>query len=93
MATAVCETSGCETTVCETDVQLFIGYFEEPEPGVPDGCTGWYHTGGKFPLQSADQVFTSGPDTRSLVKEAIAGPFTCRQEALADLQSRLGEPA
>jgi hypothetical protein len=77
--------------VSDTDVQLFIGYFEEPEPGVPDGCTGWYHTSGKFPLRTADQVFTFGPDLRSPVRAEVAGPFVCRGEALEDLQACLGQ--
>jgi len=71
--------------------QEFLGYFEEPEPGVPDGCTGWYHTAGKFPLERPDQVFTFGPGIHSPIREEISGPFTCRDEALADLQVYLAE--
>lgn len=77
------------SVVCETDIQVFIGYFEEPEPGVPDGHTGWYHSAGRFPLQSASQVFTSGPTTQGLVRAEVAGPFTCRDAAMADLQACL----
>lgn len=73
----------------ETDLQLFISYFEEPEPGVPDGCTGWYHTSGRFPLRSADQAFTFGPDARRLVREEIAGPFESRDQAVAHLATCL----
>jgi hypothetical protein len=77
------------SVISSPDLQLFVGYFEEPEPGVPDGCTGWYHSAGKFPLRSVEQVFTFGPDARSLVREEIAGPFDSRDRAVADLATRL----
>jgi hypothetical protein len=71
-------------------MQVFSGYFEEPEPGVPEGCTGWYHSGGRFEVRSAAQVFTTFECSRSLIREEVAGPFTCRDEAMADLQQTLG---
>ncbi|HOA74212.1 MAG TPA: hypothetical protein PL151_19310 [Phycisphaerae bacterium] len=78
------------SVISDQDLQMFLGYFEEPEPGVPVGCTGWYHSAGKFPLQSPSQVFTFGPGVRSLVKDDVVGPFACRDEALSDLQECLG---
>ena len=73
----------------QENVQIFIGYFEEPEPGVPDGCTGWYHSGGRFPLRTASQAFTTAAYSSSLVREEVTGPFACRDEALADLRENL----
>jgi hypothetical protein len=71
------------------NIQLFIGYFEEPEPGVPDGCTGWYHSGGKFPVQTAKQVFSFSEGGRSQFCDNVAGPFTCKDEAMIHLQGVL----
>ncbi len=71
------------------DLQVFIGYFEEPEPGVPEGCTGWYHTDGSCAIGGAAQVFTSGQGVRSLVREEITGPFTSRQDAFEALQASM----
>jgi hypothetical protein len=77
------------SVISDQDLQMFLGYFEEPEPGVPDGCTGWYHSAGKFPLHKPAQVFTFGPGAHSVVKEEVAGPFVCRDDALSDLEERL----
>lgn len=70
----------------DPELQMFIGYFEEPEPGVPGGCTGWYHSGGRFALSSPEKVFISGSDAPSLIRAEVAGPFTSRTEALADME-------
>jgi hypothetical protein len=78
------------TEVTCGNIQLFIGFFEEPEPGVPDGCTGWYHSGGKFPVQTAKQVFSLSVGSRSQFCDNVAGPFTSKDEALTDLQAVLG---
>lgn len=67
------------------DLQVFIGYFEEPEPGVPDGHTGWYHSSGKFAVENANQVFTIGSSNRNLLADEVVGPFTCREEAVHNL--------
>lgn len=74
-----------------TNLHQFIAYFEEPEPGVPDGHTGWYHSNGKQPLQSAQDVFTWTEGTSTLLKPDIAGPFPAKSLAVADLQASLNE--
>jgi hypothetical protein len=74
------------TQAIQENMQLFIGYFEEPEPGVPDGCTGWYHSAGRFPVRSAGQVFANADNRGRIIREEVAGPFPCQAEALADLR-------
>ncbi len=67
-----------------------IAYFEEPEPGVPEGCSGWYHSYGRFPLRSPEQVFArSESPSVSPVRPEVAGPFLAREDALANLQEAL----
>jgi hypothetical protein len=75
-----------------TNMSQFIAYFEEPEPGVPVGSTGWYHSNGQFPLSCPEDAFrtwTQGSST--LLKPQIAGPFTAREQAIADLEASLNE--
>ncbi len=75
-----------------TNTSQFIAYFEEPEPGVPVGSTGWYHSNGQFPLsgpQDAFRTWTKGNST--LLKPQIAGPFPAREQAINDLQASLNE--
>ena len=74
-----------------TNLHQFIAYFEEPEPGVPDGHTGWYHSNGTQPLQSAKDVFTWTEGSVTLLKPDIAGPFPAKALAEADLQASLNE--
>jgi hypothetical protein len=68
-----------------------IGYFEEPESGVPTGYTGWYHSYGNTPIRTAADVFESHPqNASSVVKPGIAGPFTAKLDALNHLEAALG---
>ena len=74
------------------NIGQFIAYFEEPEPGVPVGLTGWYHSSGQFPLSSPKDAFRTWTEGRStLLKPQIAGPFAAREQAIADLEASLGE--
>lgn len=70
-------------TICLED---YVAYFEEPEPGVPTGCTGWYHSRGKFELRCPADAFAAAGTSPSLLKPGIAGPFHAKAQALADLQ-------
>lgn len=72
-----------------TNLHQFIAYFEEPEPGVPDGHTGWYHSNGKQPLKRAADVFTWTEGSANLVRPYIAGPFPAKALAIADLQASM----
>jgi hypothetical protein len=73
-----------------TSLQQYVAYFEEPEPGVPIGCSGWYHSNGLFTVQGASDVFqTTTTGGSHLVKPKIAGPFCSREQAISDLQSTL----
>jgi hypothetical protein len=77
-------------TTVDDRSQNSIAYFEEPEPGVPDGCTGWYHSRGQYPLSSPQQVFEFNCEhRRSPVQPEIAGPFASMEEALDDLEQSL----
>lgn len=67
----------------------YLRYFEEPEPGVPHGLTGWYHSYGRFKLQSPDQAFDRSGQSRNPLRPEVAGPFPSRQEALAHLKESL----
>lgn len=72
------------------DSAKFIAYFEEPEQGVPHGCTGWFHSYGQFELKRAEQAFeTKCNDQARTVRHGIAGPFTAfeaaRQHLLANM--------
>jgi hypothetical protein len=78
-----------ETMTADQDLEMFVGYFEEPEPGVPQGHSGWYHSGGRFEVRGAEQIFWINGHERGLVREEAAGPFACRQEAIEDLVSKL----
>lgn len=77
------------STTDQHNIHEFIGYFEEPEPGVPRGCTGWYHSGGKFPVRTPDQVFMICDQRRSMLREDVAGPFSCQRAALVHLEETL----
>lgn len=66
--------------------QPHIAYFEESETGVPMGYTGWYHSGGKFPINGPQDVFKTGDSSDGgMVRPEIEGPFLVREDALADL--------
>jgi hypothetical protein len=67
----------------------YIRYFEEPEPGVPEGHTGWYHSYGKFKFHSPDQAFDRTGELKTPVRPEVAGPFSSREEALAHLKQNL----
>ena len=49
------------SVISDQDLQMFLGYFEEPEPGVPVGCTGWYHSAGKFRCRARPRSSRSAP--------------------------------
>ncbi len=66
----------------------YIRYFEEPEPGVPQGHTGWYHSYGKFTFHSPDQAFDRTGASSNPIRPEVAGPFSSREEALAHLRER-----
>jgi hypothetical protein len=79
-------------TTDTANLHQFIAYFEEPEPGVPLGCTGWYHSSGQFPVQGTNDVFnTTTESSMRLLKPQITGPFHSREQAVADLQETLSE--
>jgi hypothetical protein len=70
--------------------EQFLAYFEEPEPGVPVGYSGWYHSGGRFELQTPEQAFApSSERAERPVRPEVAGPFTARADALSSLMAAL----
>lgn len=72
---------------------VFIGYFEEPEPGVPVGFSGWYHSNGQFPIRSAGDVFTCDTSASNpLLRPGITGPFTAQAMALENLEAATKKP-
>jgi hypothetical protein len=79
-----------EAVAAEPCLDSMLCYFEEPESGVPDGCTGWYHSVGGFELRSPDQAFEAGPSCRKSVRDDVAGPFCSREEAVNSLIDTLG---
>ena len=80
-------------TATETSsLNQFVAYFEEPEPGVPIGGTGWYHSSGEFEVRGASDTFQTTTTGRSqLLKPKITGPFDSREQAVSDLQATLNE--
>ena len=77
-------------TTHTTNLNQYIAYFEEPEPGVPIGGSGWYHSSGQFAVQGAADVFkTSSTGQSNLLKPQIIGPFQSQAQAIGDLQDSL----
>ena len=74
-----------------TSLNQFVAYFEEPEPGVPMGCSGWYHSSGQFEVHNPTDVFqtTTQGGSSHLLKPKITGPFHSREQAVADLQEAM----
>lgn len=67
----------------------YIRYFEDLDPGVPQGYTGWYHSYGAFALRSSEQAFQRANGSPTPVRPEVAGPFTAHEDALADLMAAI----
>jgi len=80
------------TAVEDFKARALVAYFEEPEHGVPDGCTGWYHSYGRFALDHPARVFDCrSAEALSPVRQDVAGPFASHAEAVDDLERWLSE--